>query len=87
MPEPKEKVKTIEDFRKAFNNPKLEVSEPIIVHYGKIALHIQPDGVIFDQNDLTFHQIYRVVKEIKPVRKPRTPKAVETQASGKLGKK
>jgi hypothetical protein len=71
------KIRTLDELRQAVGNPKLEPKPPMIVHYGKITLHIESDGFSFDGNE--FHQSFTVVREIKPERQKRKPK--ETQAA------
>jgi len=80
-----DKPKTIEELRKVVGNPSLQIKPPIIVHYGKITLHLESDGFSFDGQD--FHQAFSVVKELKPPKKTRKPKepaqAPQAKATGK----
>lgn len=85
MAEQNSQPKTLDELRKAVNSPNLQVAPTMILHYGKITLHVQAEGFHFDGSQ--FHQKLAVIREIKPERKARKPKEEKPQAAKATGKK
>lgn len=79
------KPKTLDELKKAVGNPALTVAPTMILHYGRITLHVESEGFAFD--GLNFHQQLKVIKEIKPVRQPRKPKEEVKGAAAKAKSK